>query len=423
MLLAGAILYSLSGFLVAPLLLERRLESVALQDPSSRVAIERVSVNPYTFRIVLTQTTVHATDGRRLVSVPRIEAHVDAGSLLKGDPVVHNLTVERPEFLFVPAGPSASTRSPLNAGLAFLTADARALALTRIERLTLRGGSLRLGPSGASLDDPAMTDVSLVADFDLEVGPLDTIDPGEARFHVTATMPRSATLEGEGTLRFTDEGVRLDGDFELIDAEIEASSASEVVFKSRRVDASGVRIDTAMDSSSVALLRLQQPQMRLTRLQSGHIDLPEWLVQLTTGSKSAIAAVNRIELSDGSAILVDHVVDHKVRPEMRVQINAIDGVVLPAATGRTIVQSNGQSVGQSDGQPRSLTTIRLQGRLPGSGVDRLAASWRPSDRHIQGRLDPELTDLELTDLELTDVDLALLSPYFRAMTGRGLDAG
>ena len=93
--------------------------------------------------------------------------------------------------------------------------------------------------------------------------------------------------------------------------------------------------------------------------------------------------------------------DHKGRPEMRVPIDAIDGVVLPATADRT------------DGQPRSLTTIRLAGRLPGSGVDRLAASWQPSDRHPQGHL----------DLELTDVDLALLSPYFRAMTGRGLDAG
>ena len=401
MLLAGAIVYSLSGFLVAPLLLERRLESVALQDPSSRVTIERVSVNPYTFRIVLTQTTLHAADGRRLVSVPRIEARLDAASLLKGDPVVRNLTIEQPAFLFAPPDQSASTRSPLNAGLAFLTTDARALALARVERLALRGGSFRLGPSGASLDDPSMTAAPRAADFDLEIRHPDAIDPGDALFHVKATMPRSATLEGEGTLQVTDEGVRLDGDFELNDTEIEALSAGDAVFKTRRIDARGVRIDTAMDTSSVELLRLEQPQLRLVRLQSGRIDLPEWLVHLATGSDSAIAAVDRIEVSDASST----VVDRKARPEMRVQINAIDGEVLPRATGRAIVQSGGQ--------PRSLMTIRLQGRLPGAGVDRMAASWQPSDRHAPGHL----------ELELTDVDLALLSPYFRAMTGRGLDSG
>ena len=232
--LAGAILYSLSGFLIAPLLLERRLESVALQDPSSHVAIERVSVNPYTFRIVLTQTTLHAADGRRLVTAPRIEARLDAASLLKRDPVVHDLTVEQPEFLFVPSDHSASTRSPINAGLAFLTTDARALALARVGRLVLRGGSLRLGPSGASLDDPGMMADSQVAAFDLdldfEMHHLDDIEPGDALFDVKATLRPSATLEGAGTLRLTDGRARLHGDFELNDTEIGTLSAGDSVF-------------------------------------------------------------------------------------------------------------------------------------------------------------------------------------------------
>jgi hypothetical protein len=407
-LAAGVILYSLVGFLLAPLLLERRLESGVPAPASSRVAIEHISVNPYTFRIVLSGTSLASADGRQIGTLPRIEARLDAGSLLKRDFVITEAMVERPELVMT-SGRAGSGHSPFNAGLSFLVAGVRALAPGRIERLVLDNARIRLGTPARSLDAEVPTGAGEVADFDLEAFELDPGQPSRARFTVNATLPRSATLAGEGRIAFTEQGFGLSGDFEFTDIAIETSSAGRMVVRAPSVVARGVEIDGSSDAMTVALLRLEQPELRLARLRSGRIDLPEWLVRLIIDSDSSIAAVERIEIAAGSALVLDQAVE----PDVGVRIDAIDGAIRTLAGtptgGSTLVGPSADP----NGSFRSTPNLRLQGRLPGSGIDRIVASWRRSDQTSLGQL----------DLALTDVDLALLSPYFRALTGRGLESG
>lgn len=407
-IVAGAMLYSLVGFLFAPLLLKHQLESSQPRTSSSRVTIERVAVNPYTFRIDLFGTRLESTDGRYVVNLSRLEARLDVVSVLKRDPVITAVTIGGADVR-VTLDPAKSESTHFSATLAFLMNGARALAPGRIERLTLSGSRLRVDASARSDDATGPSSANGGADFDLEILDLDPTEPSQARFTVSATLPRSATLAGKGTVDVIGQDVRLTGDFELEYAEIEDRSSDKLVFRAPHVAAEGVEIDSSTEATQVERLRLERPELRVARLRSGRIELPGWLMRLVTGSESAIATVERIEIADGSAILLDQAVS----PKVVAHLETIVGVIRPGASAPPAYPSGGGPQREEGGKDRSIPNVQLEGRLMGSGIDRLVASWRRTDGLALGQV----------DLELTDVDLALLSPYFRAATGRGLEAG
>jgi len=380
---AGVLAYTLAGFLLAPQMLERKLQAQASAHGLARVAIERISVNPFSFRVVLTGTRLTSADGQLIASLPRIDARLAAGSVFGRSPVVRKATVERPEIRMVPEDSGNEGRS-FNAGLGFFASSLLTLAPERVEHLALSDGGLLFGADERASSPPDEDGIG----FSVEVR--DFGSASRARYTAEVSLPDGAHVHGAGVIVLSDRITRLEGDFELRDIGIESTPTGERVFSSPRIRALGVEIDQATNSTSVTVLQIEQPDLFIARLASGQIDLPGWLVDVIRGTPSALAAVERIEMTEGSVA----VIDQAVTPEVSVPMTVTGALIEKTLDGPT-------------------RRFQLEGRMPGSGIARIEAAWRPSDGRTLDRL----------NLDLTDIDLDLLSPYFQAVSGRALDAG
>jgi len=382
------VLYTLCGFFLAPLWLEDRLEQAATRGTDNKLVVQSVSFNPYTFRLRLQQSTLTDADGLMRVSVPEIHARLDPGALLTLDPQVPELIIERPDFFLAPRHLAPPGRSTVHAVLARWTTDFRGLLeLAEVGQIVVRRGTIRMNTPGAPPAGPPN-----VAELDLSVGTSGGAGSPGRRFNVTAAVQRSTLLDGSGRIEYVDGYLRVDGDLELRDIAIAAPATGSPFFSSAVVDVAGMRIDTSRPRPLVDSLHLQQPHLSLARNSTGEVAMPDWIVQLAQGSAAAAALIGRVEISAGSATFVDVLPD----ASPRLEFDSMNGVLTPRGSS----------------QSHSLE-IQLQGRLPGSGINRIAGSWPSSDPAR-----PEA--LELT---LVEVGLPLLSPYFRRLTGRGLDAG
>ena len=76
-------LYSLAGFVLAPHLVERWLNTTLASDAGQKLDIEGVALNPYTFVLSLTHVTLIRAQNPARVSIERIEARLDPKSLLE----------------------------------------------------------------------------------------------------------------------------------------------------------------------------------------------------------------------------------------------------------------------------------------------------------------------------------------------------
>ena len=76
-------LYSLAGFVLAPHLVERWLNTTLASDAGQKLDIEGVALNPYTFVLSLTHVTLIRAQNPARVSVARIEARLDPKSLVE----------------------------------------------------------------------------------------------------------------------------------------------------------------------------------------------------------------------------------------------------------------------------------------------------------------------------------------------------
>lgn len=395
LLAAGGVICTVVGFLIAPWVVERRLETSETLPNENQVAIERVSINPFSGQIVLTQTVLTSADGRYVATLPRIEARLDARSLFRGSPELIEATLESPEILIPMDGAGVASSSIID-GLEFLAEGIRALVPRRVERLVIRSGRLRLGDPASAAEAAPLGRAATATEFDLELFGVDMPGVGErlpARFTLEAGLAGTGRIDGEGRFDLTEQSIRLEGDFQLRDIEIAAAPTEGSTFSAPRVLAEGVAIDGPTDAFSVATLTLDRPELRLTRRGSDRAVLPGWVAGIISGSSMAVSL---IEISDGSA----RVLDQSVTPEVSAPISSIDGIILP-------------HTGELDGVDRLPTAFRLEGRLPGSGPDRIEAFWGESGPAMLGAF----------ELDLTDIDLAVLSPYFRSLTGRGLESG
>jgi outer membrane protein OmpA-like peptidoglycan-associated protein len=76
-------LYSLAGFVLAPHLVERWLNTTLASDAGQKLDIEGVALNPYTFVLSLTHVTLIRAQNPARVSVARVEARLDPKSLIE----------------------------------------------------------------------------------------------------------------------------------------------------------------------------------------------------------------------------------------------------------------------------------------------------------------------------------------------------
>ncbi len=75
--LVGVALYSGAGFLLAPHLFKNWMEAKVAEQSEQRLHVQKVSFNPFTFRLTLTDASLQEPNDDRLLTIPRFVARVD----------------------------------------------------------------------------------------------------------------------------------------------------------------------------------------------------------------------------------------------------------------------------------------------------------------------------------------------------------
>lgn len=137
-LVTGIALYTLAGFLVAPQLVKRWIETVITADSGGRLEAERIAFNPYTFEVSFTNLTLYDGENKAAFSIGRSEAVLDLRSLSEQRPIFSG-TVEL----------TAVEASPATAGEFYLA----------VRRIAADGAALHPGAATVErlhIDEPEM---------------------------------------------------------------------------------------------------------------------------------------------------------------------------------------------------------------------------------------------------------------------------
>lgn len=84
LILIAVALYTGAGFLLAPRLLQTWIEAALGEHSDQRLRIREVTFNPFTFGLVLTDTTLQDSNDDRLLSIPVVSARADLTSVFAG---------------------------------------------------------------------------------------------------------------------------------------------------------------------------------------------------------------------------------------------------------------------------------------------------------------------------------------------------
>lgn len=101
LVLIAVALYTGAGFLLAPRLLQAWMEAAVAEHSDQSLRIREVKFNPFTFRLVLTDTTLQDPNDDRLLGIPGVSARVDltrvfAGTLVFRDADIRDARISSP---------------------------------------------------------------------------------------------------------------------------------------------------------------------------------------------------------------------------------------------------------------------------------------------------------------------------------------
>ena len=94
-------IYTILGFLVIPLTLKTQLIDIVPKETNSKLAINKIYFNPYTFVLKISDIELKSLDDKPLVSAKLIGVNLEAYSLLSGAIHVKNFILEQPEISLV----------------------------------------------------------------------------------------------------------------------------------------------------------------------------------------------------------------------------------------------------------------------------------------------------------------------------------
>lgn len=431
--LAGIALYALAGFLLAPAFLKRELEATVADRTASTVAVEQVSVNPFTLGVALRNFRLDKPADQLALSVARMDAQVHVASLLKRTWIIRILAFDEPRLAVQVAGRDGRWLARLTDALANTAATLAASVDADLARLRVSRGELRIttDPAGA---EPSGSPLEL-ADLQLRIDNLDAAPSERSDFALSASVSGSGHLDGSGWLTrepaaleaavavsgldlaaLSDDldlggedelasgqlqadvrvdyqrgAVRLDVDFEIRDVKIADASGVEPVFSVTVIGGSGGVIDTSSRPASLEVARLESPYLSIERGPGGQIRLPPWLLAWVPGTAND-AAPKRIEVAGGRV----HFTDLSLTPLVQINTHQINGTLSQLGVGS-----------------ETTAALAVQGKTQESGFGQLSATWLPSALSRSASL----------DLVLRDIDLALLSPYLVGIAGREITSG
>ena len=431
--LAGFTLYTLAGFFFIPDLLKRKLSNNVLEHSGRELSVDAVSVNPFTFDLKFTNLSLEESAGAPSVSVDHIQARLHPASLFRRGWLVRDMVIDLPRVAFQALIENGEVFAPAGILFGAVTAIANSTEWS-IESLKVNRGVLNI-----STDD-AVPPVKLT-DLELRILNLRTAPGTPGNFTLTATINRSARLEGEGWLApadaeieadFSISGVdaarfggyvdlgptvklasarlvanaglsyrenrlHLDGEAEIHDIRIVDSINNAPVFTASALYAAGIVIDPSAQLTSVEAVKVENPYLTITRDAEGKTNLSQWLLPWVSNhpnayTKQASLLVDTIEVISGRAEFTDL----SMAPPVRMMTDQISGTLTQGDTG-----------------PATFATLKLEGEVNESGAGSFNASWYPyaPDHSMTAKL------------TLRDIGLPPLSPYLRSFTGRDITQG
>ena len=126
--LVGVALYSGAGFLLAPHLFKNWMEATVAEHSEQRLHVQKVTFNPFTFRLTLTDASLQEPNDDRLLTIPGIVARVDltkivARTLVFREAELRDLRIATPadgEIVMAPRVHAASINVDLSNDSAFV---------------------------------------------------------------------------------------------------------------------------------------------------------------------------------------------------------------------------------------------------------------------------------------------------------------
>jgi hypothetical protein len=433
-LIAGAALYVLAGFLLAPNLIKSAIATAISNRTGHSVAIERVAVNPLNLTVELSNLFIDGPASTPIFSIARAEARVHIATLFGAGWVIRKLILDAPHLSIPVSADAQDSFVQLLASLAPAVRADESVPALHITQLWIRRGEMRLTARGTGVEIPLLP--FEFAAIDLALNNLGTRTGTRADFTLAATVNESASLHAVGTFtpypRVLDATVDLTGldvaaigsaikpgtdlefesallagqmklhseagqttvrgDIALHQIAMVARSTRARVFTAAELLATGMVIQTSPFRAAVDNLRLDTPHLWLARGPYGTLQGLDWLSPLIRGPANLDLPAQRIEIADGRLDFTDF----SLWPPLQVEADRIHG-----------------RLGQGDAGAETTAILSLQGRILGAATGELTASWSTVDPSLSGSV----------DLSVAHLPAVLLSPYLAALAGRGIAAG
>jgi len=187
------ILYTLTGFLVLPHVVESVLTDKLSQLLKRTVTIENVKANPYVLSLRIMGLNIQDKDGERFISLDDFFINLQLSSLFKGAAVIHQLQVVRPYLRIVRTGKATFNFSDMDDGSG--KGDPNALPGFLVRNIRVTGGKVLFQDSvvdrrhelaDISLSLPALS--SLPGYVDMDAQPVFTARLNDASLSISGRI-------------------------------------------------------------------------------------------------------------------------------------------------------------------------------------------------------------------------------------------
>ncbi len=332
--LSGVALYALAGFLLAPRLIERKLEAMVGQDTGLTLAIETAAVNPFTLTLSLDNVTLFRRENTPVVAVDRIDARIRAASLGQRGWLLRDVVIRRPRVSLRSAGHEGDEASDF-AESAPPSADRQPGMIVSMEDALLVQPEADLGNGFAW---------------------------------------RAERVTGDARMEYG-RGLGITADVRIEALAVTEPQSRQAVLTVPSVIGRGIVLTTFPAAVSVEVAELDHPRLALRRRSTGAFRLPPGLASLL--SPAAGGSDTRFEVSDG-----------------RVDFADLTG---PAPVRLGIDDIAGTATGRRDGGD-TAAAVSLQGRLSDAGTGTITAQWQLSRPLSRTRVALDLQRIDLTDI-------------------------
>lgn len=431
---AGAGIYALAGFVLAPIVVERGLTTALARHTGGDVVIGRVTVNPLSLTVTVKDLAVNgpgAVVDARVARVtwrhppaylftpgwsaaelsldaPRLSMQAASGwqdkaiaALSGGSRVaIARLTVTDGEVHLVGQDRSQLLLSALHLDGENLGTDPERRGAFTLSGVVDHGGTL--SAEGSLTLSPTALDASVnlvgvdiagvnIAGLNIAGVDIAGIDkPGAASTAGGDVTLASGVLAGKAKIHLDDQRTDILGDFSLGQVSLVDVESGEPVFSADEVAGKTMTVQFAPLTVSAESLRIAGAQLSVARAGDGTLRGVDWFRPLLGGPASVFPSTRRIEVADSRMTFADFA----VAPSFQLAAKNINGTVGTVRGGTTV-------------------SVSLQGQLTGAGTGRVDASWLAGDPARSG----------IWRLAVADLDASRLSPYLAAIAGREIVAG